>query len=393
MLWVKALLRLAKILFILIAGLSLAVLLLEAILRANPRLLVRGMGLDEPVDPPLTTSEFDVRVADADELYWRPDLIQPVAGAQNSLEAHVVYTTDEYGFRNPAPLPEKVDLAVLGRSYSLGAQNPQPWPELVAEGSGWKVLNLSQPGADIFNKERYFKNYAAPRSPRWVVIEVEPGLDIIGADAQQSWLAERVLTPVLRHFFFPAVPAAPSGGYRYPLTVQIPGRTLRLTCCINYMDSYSLSPQQLRQSRDWAVYSGALRELIGEAKQAGSCVALLYAPLKAEVYLPLARDPEQLAPTVQGTFALAPGADGRIARTDRPLTVQDVLAGLDSGAAALQDFAAENQIVSINPTARFRAAVLAGQDPYMQVDSHWNSNGHAIIAALVEQTLAQARCP
>jgi hypothetical protein len=199
---------------------------------------------------------------------------------------------------------------------------------------------------------------------------------------------------VLRHFFLSPTSPGASSDYRYPLQVQIPGRMLRMTCCINYMETYTLTPQLLEKSQDWAVYSGVLEKLIDHARAEKSCVAILYAPLKAEVYLPLASDPVQLAPTVQGVFALTLQPDGRLAKnSDRPASVADVLAGMDSGAVVMQTFAARNHSVFINPTSRFRAAVLAGQDPYMQVDSHWNSTGHAIIAEMVKQSLSQAACP
>ncbi|HMD88240.1 MAG TPA: hypothetical protein VKF38_03670 [Anaerolineaceae bacterium] len=119
-------------LFNLTVGVLLGLLLLEAVLRSNSQLLLRGMALPAPIDPPLSNHVYDVYYSDADEIFWRPDLFRPIPANQNKLEVHVNYQTDEFGFRNAPPIPNKVDAVVLGRSISLGDQQPAPWPELLA---------------------------------------------------------------------------------------------------------------------------------------------------------------------------------------------------------------------------------------------------------------------
>src|SRR5262245_50752762 len=113
-------------------GVSLGLAGLELTFRTNPQLLVRGIAAPAPLDGPLTVRDYEVHYSDADEIFWRPDLIRPIPSGEDGLEAQVHFATDELGFRNAAPLPAQVEAVVLGRSISLGAQTAHPWPERLA---------------------------------------------------------------------------------------------------------------------------------------------------------------------------------------------------------------------------------------------------------------------
>ena len=95
-------------------GGALGLVLLELILHLNPQLLLRGMAAPAPVDPPVGRRVYEVYTSDADLFIWQAQLsalFQPVSG---ELEARVSFYTDELGFPNPAPLPPRVDVVVLG---------------------------------------------------------------------------------------------------------------------------------------------------------------------------------------------------------------------------------------------------------------------------------------
>ena len=62
----------------LILGVGLAWLGLEITLQLNPQLLVRGIAAPGPLDWPLTSRDYAVHYSDADEIFWRPDLIRPI---------------------------------------------------------------------------------------------------------------------------------------------------------------------------------------------------------------------------------------------------------------------------------------------------------------------------
>ncbi len=388
--------RMLQALFNLTAGVILGLLLLEAILRVNPRLLVRGMALPAPIDPPLTVQEYDVRYSDADAFFWRPDLIRPIPAGADSLEAHVRLQTDELGFRNDPPLPEQVDVVVLGRSISLGAQQARPWPQLLTDQTGWQVWNLSQPGSSMDVKETYLHQYAALRRPRWVVVEVQPSIDILAYATAPGLLVEGLLPPVIQYFGRPLwlQNLAQNPQPVYPLTLDLPGRQTELTCCLHYLDTLTVDAAAIRASQQWRAFSADLERIRQETERQGACLALLYAPAKPDIYFPLAVYPEQLNPTLTGLHPLQSDQDGRLVSnpmgsSDVATIRSNVLAGRDVLAA----YAQQHHLLLLDPAAAMTAAVRAGQDPFMRYDSHWNAAGHRIVADLAARTLQDTPCP
>lgn len=190
----RLLIALLNILFGIVVGLF----LLEIILRANPKLLLRGMSVPIPVDPSLIVQTYDVHYSDADVFYWRPDLIHPIAPEDDLIEAHVHYATDELGFRNQPPTSQGVDFVVLGSSFSVGAQVETSWPELLAGKNDWKFLNLAQPASTLDIQLYYLQQYARPHQPHWVVIEVMPMLSILGYAPQPPLLIQQLASPFIQ---------------------------------------------------------------------------------------------------------------------------------------------------------------------------------------------------
>jgi len=160
----------------LLSGLLLGILVLEAVFRSNTTLLPHGIAAPLPVDPPLTDRWYEVRYADADIFYWQAEIVRPPA--EDQLEALVHWRTDAFGFPNPAPVPATVDLVVLGRSYAMGAQTAEAWPSLLRDRYGYRVLNLSQTGAGLAEKQDFLERFGLPRNPRYAVIDVLPPIDI-----------------------------------------------------------------------------------------------------------------------------------------------------------------------------------------------------------------------
>jgi hypothetical protein len=381
--------------FNLVLGTVLGLLLLEAVLRFNPPLLsgLRGLGAPAPVDSPLTASAYDVHYSDGDQLFWRPDLVRPVPPGEDRLETRVTLETDEFGFRNPAPLPAEADLVVLGRSFSLGAQTSSPWPSQLAAQTGWAVVNLSQPGSSLDVKLDYLLRYGLPRRPRWVVVEVEPPIDCLNYHPYSAPIIQMLPLPLAQEwirrfygmeFFFHRDPI-------YPLPVDLPGRTLSLTCCVHYLDSLTLTPQDWKQSRGWREFAAGMKKLAQAAERNGARLAVLYVPTKPEVYFPLALDSSQLVPALRDLIPLALTADGELAPDPaRPADIDEMRANALAARDALADFARANGLVFIDPTGRMVRAVLDGNDPFMVYDSHWNLLGHELVAQTVAATLASA---
>jgi hypothetical protein len=380
-----------------VLGIAAGLILLEILLHLNPPLLsgLRGLGAPAPVDTPLTVTEYDVYYSDGDQLFWRPDLVRPVPSAEDRLEAHVRLETDEFGFRNTPPLPAEADLIVLGRSFSLGAQSEAPWPIQLAGFSGWKVVNLSQPGSSPEVKRDYLIRFGLPRRPRWVIVEVEPPVDAMNYRPSNPWMIQLLPLPIaqeyLRRFsgterFFTADPI-------YPLAVDLPGRTYPLVCCIHYLDALTLTMEDWRASRGWEEFTAAVSGIVEQAAQGSACTAILYAPTKPEIYFPLALDPSQLTPALRDLIPLMLDANHELVEdAGRSPDILRMRANALAARDALAAYARENRLVFIDPTALMVEAVLQGMDPFMLYDSHWNAIGHALVAQAVREALAGAEC-
>ncbi|MFC1878696.1 hypothetical protein ACFLZW_02170 [Chloroflexota bacterium] len=367
-------------------------------MHANPKLLLRGVAASAPIDKALTTQRYEVKYSDADVFAWRPDLVFPPPPGGNLLEAEVVYQTDEFGFRNTPPLPAQVDVAVLGRSTSQGAQAASSWPQLLAQQIDIQVLNLAQPSIGIHLRHKYLKDYALPRRPRWVIFEVIPKIDIVGTPAsdRDGWILTRRLLPVLaRSLLLPLwqPPAASLDRAIYPLSIDLPNGSFDLVCCLHYLEFYSVDRQTLEHSLDWAIYRQALDAILAEARAQETCVALFFAPKKPDIYFALATDPPQLAPVLRDYGSLKIDKQGRLVldASQQP-GIETILNNLSAGRELVRAYAHENRLPLIDPSEAFTQAVLRGADPFMRYDSHWNQLGHQLIADVAAQVLGAEKC-
>ena len=69
------------------------------------------------------------------------------------------YTTDEHGFRNPSPWPERAEIVVLGDSmaFGYGVEDKEAWPNLwPSQLPGSRIINLGLIGAA---PQQYFRIY------------------------------------------------------------------------------------------------------------------------------------------------------------------------------------------------------------------------------------------
>jgi len=392
MIGVRLLLALVSLVFGVLAGL----LVLESVLQVNPRLLFRGMALVGTVDMPLSIKEYTVHYSDADAFFWRPDLIRPIPPGQDRVEAVVVYQTDELGFRNPPGLPARVDAVVLGRSISLAAFLPQPWPRLAEQTSGLSLLNLSQPGGNLAVKRMVYQRFGKPRHPHWVILEVAPSLEILEDQDQPDWLVGETLLPlaqgILRRWGFGN--AGPSNANAiYPLQVELAGTRRELTCCLHYMEFFSLPGQELERTRAWSLYRQQLEEFAQQLKQEGSCLVLMIAPTKPDIYFPLADLPHQLDEVVRGVAVYQVKNDGQITPSQEyPLTPEMVQQNAFAGRDLILTWANVNDVLVADATPLMLDALRNGQDPFMVYDSHWNMLGHELVSQAVLEVLQKGAC-
>jgi hypothetical protein len=377
-------------------GILAGLLVLELTLRANPALLLRGMALPAPVDPPIMTQTYEVRSSEADLFFWVPDLIRPVRPEDDKIEAHVVYATDEFGFPNAAPLPPHVDIVVLGRSYSVGAQSSNPWPRVLSQITGYSVLNLSQGASGIDLKREYLERFGLLRRPRWVIVEVLPSMDIMGHTELPPTLVQGLVVPAIQELARHGAAAGSGSEVEpvFPLALDIPGRRVELTFFTYYMAALTADRSSILASRQWAAYTRSLQELAQEVRANDACLALLYAPTKADIYFPLAVDARQLEPALAGVSAWRLNRQGTlVGEPGGRISVQAMQANASTAKEIVSAYAQQNDWLFIDPGPEMTRAALEGESPFMSLDTHWSDLGQEIVARAISAALEGADCP
>ena len=350
-----------------------------------------------PIEKALQSQTYDVYSSDADLIAWRPDLIRDIPSVQDKLEARVHLETDEFGFRNPAPLPEKVDIVVLGRSYSLGAQVAKNWAMQLAYSNDTRILNLSQPGGNLRTRILDLKRFGLPREPQWVILEIIPRIDMVGYTADGKMIIEQLPAHVYQSVYnrFNSGPQEiRDAEARFPIQIDLGSRTYDLTCCLHYVNTFSVNKEELYSSASWNNYQQDLKDLVNLAQSRDFCTVLLFAPGKADVYFPLGRDPHQFASILLGWMPLTTDKNGElISAPEEEFSPQDAIENLYSFRQVLAQFALQEQIAFIDPTESMQASAQEGISPFIAYDSHLNEFGHSIIADQVEQYIEQHNCP
>lgn len=376
-----------------LSGLLLGILVLEAVFRSNTTLLPHGIAAPLPVDPPLTDRWYEVRYADADIFYWQAQIVRPPA--EDQLEALVHWRTDAFGFPNPAPVPATVDLVVLGRSYSMGAQTAEAWPSLLRDRYGYRVLNLSQTGAGLAEKLDFLERFGLPRNPRYAVIDVLPPIDIAAfRPAAEPSVVRRAVYPfaqaALRRMFGPAGPAG-GADYIYPLRLEWTGGGCDCVFYSGYLSPLSLSKEDWSGSCEWDGFRADLTGMVASLRAAGVVPILLFVPTKETVILPLAEDLSGMADALRaaGSYRLSGGA---LAHSEAGADPAVIGGNADAAADLLLGLSEDLSLCLADPSPAFRQAVREGSDPFMRYDTHWSGWGHELVAEALAGMMESGAC-
>jgi hypothetical protein len=384
--------KFALAVFPLFAGAGLGFLLLELVFRSNTTLLPHGMAAPLPLDAPLTVREYDIRYENADIFYWEASLVRPPA--ENQLEARVRWRTDEFGFPNPAPVPSTVDVVVLGRSYAMGAQAENPWPDILRSWGGLRVLNLSQTGAGLSQKWDFLRRFGLPRNPRYVVIEILPPMDVLGYGNPEPLMVQRVAFPltqsVLRNLFPPAAKPATSG-YIYPLPLEFDGGVAQAVFYSRYLSALTLSTQDWAGSEDWKNFRADLSEMVLTLRREGVVPVLLFVPTKETVYVPRVTSASILEPALAsaGSWTLM---NGRLQWSSETTDAELVQTNAASAEDLIKELALGQSLCLVDPSDAFWQSIRSGADPFMRYDTHWSAVGHDLVAEGILAALNSGNC-
>jgi lysophospholipase L1-like esterase len=150
--------------------------------------------------PQLMPEEFQLR------LHWR-DITKPVtqgdsylgyvfpSNYQSRIEGHngsfaFNFSTDDHGFRNSSPWPQRAHIVVLGDSmaFSYGVEDNEAWPAVLAEQlPGSRIINLGLMGAAPQQYFRIYETFGQSLEPDLVLFCLFPGNDVKDAGLFARW--------------------------------------------------------------------------------------------------------------------------------------------------------------------------------------------------------------
>lgn len=101
------------------------------------------------------------------------------------------YATDEHGFRNPSPWPERAEIVVVGDSlaFGFGAPDDRQWAQLVRDGLSSRLVNLALPGYCPAQYEASYHEYGAALAPQLLIVGLFPTNDVKDQGKFLNWVA------------------------------------------------------------------------------------------------------------------------------------------------------------------------------------------------------------
>jgi len=177
-------------LFLLAAACGVSLLLAEGALRLFPSLLTEeaalrmhwnemGMARDQ---------EGEVMVTADRELGFR--YLPNRTGRLERGDFAFTFTTDEHGFRNPTPWPDKAEIVVIGDSmgFGYGVEDEQTWTSRVDSAfPESRLINLSMIGTGPQQYLELLERHGLGLDPDLVLYTLFPGNDVRDAKVFKEW--------------------------------------------------------------------------------------------------------------------------------------------------------------------------------------------------------------
>jgi lysophospholipase L1-like esterase len=277
------------------------------------------------------------------------------------------YTTDEYGFRNPSPWPERAEIVVLGDSmaFGYGVDDEDAWTTLLANQlPDSRIINLGLPGTAPQQYFRIYETFGQALHPDLVLLCLFPGNDLADAGRFEEWLE-----------------AGSPGNYdRW----RFGGRTEQGSFLSRLGQSYALTfLRDARQSLG-ARFSGRTIEFSDGGRL--QLAPAVYAR-NEEMAQPSHRNFRLVLDAVLRTQALAAENGSRFLVLLVPTKEEVYLPLVDEDPPpATAPFAAEfdrNGVPYLDLTHYFQARAREGEKLFFEVDGHPNAAGYQLLAEVV----------
>jgi lysophospholipase L1-like esterase len=238
-------------------------------------------------------------------------------GTAVSRDFRASHHTDAFGFRNPWPWPERIEIVAVGDSltFGYGVEDDQAWPAILNRAlPDVNVLNLGLIGAGPEQYLRIYETFIRSRRPRLLLIGLFPANDFWDAALFDLWLKSDSDCSYLvwRDYGRPkGVRCFDSlrwktdlflrGSYVYNVllevrnrlrsAIQMDHRTLRLhdgsRMVLDVGQFESQIPATLPDHDEFRLVLETLRRLYSTAQSHATKVLVIIQPSKEEVYLPI----------------------------------------------------------------------------------------------------------
>lgn len=360
-------------LWLLPLSLLIALLLAEGMLRLFPGLMPEEAQLRLLWQEQATATS----IGDSYLGYLYPPYMQVKMGAGS---ARFSVVSDEHGFRNVAPWPEKARIVVVGDSltYGWGVTAEESWTTVLDEQIGeGRLITLGLPGAVPQQYTRYLEQHGLGLQPEIVIYGIFSGNDFQDSVKFEQWLAQGAPgNYAVWNYFEGDVPQRTPGWLErsyLSIFLKYISRNFRNTYAsttINFSDGkkLQLAPSILKPAiRESRPGSAGLRNVMRAtlaardlAQSVGSQFVVLLFPTKEEIYLPL-----------RGT--------------DFPSLLAPLTSELEKAG-----------IPYIDLTRRYAELAAENIKLYFEVDTHPNIYGNQVTADVVEDFLTNqlaARSP
>lgn len=277
------------------------------------------------------------------------------------------YTTDEHGFRNPSPWPQRADLVVLGDSmaFGYGVDDGEAWTALLADRlPDSRIINLGLIGAAPQQYFRVYETFGQALQPNLVLFCLFPGNDVVEAGLFDRWLNEGAQGNYrLRRFSNdddrsePRVRKLLERSYLASFLRDVRRRSGSEGRTIEFADGGQLqlvpglyarmADQTDTDHPNFRMVLDAVHQTRALAQRNGSEFLVVLVPTKEEVYLPLL---DEEPPPFTAPFS---------AQFD------------------------EADVPYLDLTPHFRAGARRGERLFFEVDGHPNAAGYRLMADVV----------
>jgi hypothetical protein len=308
--------------------------------------------------------------SDIEEAYWLP----------RSLATPINFTYDQWGYRNPTEM-KQANIVLIGDSYVEGwyVSDEQTVASQLGHRLGQFVANLGVAGYGAMQEFRVLKSDALAKKPKviaWFFFEGNDLYDdqnfenILAAAPrgpgettpqsegliQQAWKQRSFTLNAFRYIRAWSDPIVPNRAPYWALLPRKDGSSKRI-----YFSDYAAVPWTEFEESRWEKTKQTFRDGIQVARANGASIVLIYVPIKFRVY----RD-----------FIKVPRGS--------PLIHWGVWKSLPQN---FMEFCITASVPCEDLTGRLQQAVRDGVDVYSLNDTHWSSEGTAVVAAELERLL------